>query len=217
MQIPQIQRKRLWFVAVAVVALAASDIAATRILTRASEGKLYNDVASIPHRRVGLVLGCSRRLPDGRDNVFFLNRIDAASRLYAAGKVDYLLVSGDNHSVGYNESRDMKQALIDAGVPADRVYCDYAGFRTLDSIVRAKEVFGQTDLTIVSQEFHNRRAVFLAIHNGIDAIGFNARDVTVTGSIRTRLRDQWSKVVNVLDVFLLHTRPKYLGPRVTIG
>ena len=99
----------------------------------------------------------------------------------------------------------------------DRVYCDFAGFRTLDSVVRAKAVFGQTNITVISQEFHNQRAIYIARHNGMDAIGFNARAVDSYNSFRTKLREQFARVKTVLDVNLLRTRPKFLGPRIELG
>jgi SanA protein len=127
-------RVRLWTVIKAAGALAAFFViwmaSATLLVVSTARGRTYADLASIPKRDVGLVLGCSRFLPDGRRNRFFDNRIRAASDLYRAGKIDYLVVSGDNHVRGYDEPTDMKKSLIEAGVPPERIYCDYAGFRT---------------------------------------------------------------------------------------
>jgi vancomycin permeability regulator SanA len=111
----------------------------------------------------------------------------------------------------------MKHALVDAGIPAERVYCDFAGFRTLDSVVRARDVFEQTAVTVISQEFHNQRAIYIAGHKGMDALGFNAREVDSYNSFRTILREQFARVKTVLDVCLLRTRPKFLGPRIEVG
>jgi SanA protein len=110
----------------------------------------------------------------------------------------------------------MKNHLIEAGVPAEHIVCDYAGFRTLDSIIRAKKVFGQNRITVVSQRFHNERAIFLAQHQGIDAIGFNAQDVNGFHSYSTDCRNQASKMFTLLDVYLFRTKPKFLGPRIAI-
>lgn len=211
-------RRSLKAVAALTTILSLSAImGAGTIIRKAAKGCTYSDVSSIPYRRVGLLLGCSQRLPDGRTNLFFAYRIAAAARLFEAHKVDYLIVSGDNHVAGYDESSDMKLALVKADIPAERVYCDFAGFRTLDSIVRAKKVFGQTRVTIISQEFHNQRAIYIARHEGLDAIGFNAADVRAAHSFRTRIREQFARVKTVLDVCLLGTRPKFLGPRIEIG
>src|SRR3954471_14168799 len=127
---------------------------------------------ALPGVKVGLVLGCSQRMQDGRTNLFFQSRIDAAAALFRAGKVQYLLLSGDNSRQGYDEPSDMRRALEAAGVPRSRIVLDYAGFRTLDSVVRAREVFGVLRLIIVSQHFHNVRAVYLARAHGMEAYGF---------------------------------------------
>jgi SanA protein len=204
-------------VALLMAAGYAAEWIATRLVNREARGRTYADVKRIPHRRVGLVLGCSQYVERRWENPFYTNRIAAAASLYRASKVDYLIVSGDNHRAGYDEPSDMKLSLIRAGVPAERIYCDYAGFRTLDSVVRVQQVFGQQSVTIVSQAFHNRRAIFLARSRGIDAIGFNAADVDATSGFSTRVREQISKVGAVLDAYLLHRHPKFLGPKVVVG
>lgn len=209
---------RLPLIAVACVAAGlALLLVPAGMIRRAAAGRLYSDVVSIPHRHVGLVLGCSHRLGNGDPNPFFDSRIQAAVALFRAGKVDYLLVSGDNHTRGYDEATDMQNGLLEAGIPADRIYCDFAGFRTLDSVVRAKTVFGQKEITVISQEFHNQRAIFLARHIGVDAIGFNAAAVDPKDVSGARSRERLARVKAVLDVFLFRTRPKFLGAKVNIG
>ena len=210
--------KRKLKIALTLIALLSllALLGAGPLIRKAARGRTYADVSSIPYRKVGLLLGCSQHLADGRDNLFFAYRVTAAARLFHAHKVDYLIVSGDNHVAGYDEPSDMKRALVRAGVPAERVFCDFAGFRTLDSIVRAREIFGQTSLTVVSQEFHNQRAIYIARHRVIDALGFNAREVDAFNSARTRIREQFARVKTVLDVCLFRTRPKFLGPKVEI-
>ena len=91
-------------------------------------------------------------------------------------------------------------------------YLDYAGFRTLDSVVRAKEVFGQTRLTIISQRFHNERAIYLAEKNGITAIGFNARDVDVYAGLRTNIRELFARVKMFIDL-AIDKQPHFLGEK----
>src|ERR1700746_729838 len=125
---------------------------------RASEGRLYMSAVDIPHRNMGLLLGCKKNLGDSAPNPFFESRIRAARELFAAGKVDYLLVSGDNHTRGYDEITDMREALLKSGIPAERVYGDCAGFRTLDSVARAHQVFGLDEVKGIFQAFHNTRA-----------------------------------------------------------
>ena len=131
--------------------------------------------------------------------------------------MEYLLVSGDNRKKDYDEATDMKESLIRAGIPANLIYCDFAGFRTLDSVVRAKEVFCQKQVTIISQEFHNQRAIFIAAHYGIDAIGFNADGVDAYNGFKTKCREQLARVRTLLDVYLFRTSPKFLGERIEIG
>jgi SanA protein len=111
----------------------------------------------------------------------------------------------------------MKSSLVNLGVPKERIYCDYAGFRTLDSVVRARAVFGQRQITIISQDFHNQRAIFIARHRGIDAIGFDAQGVSAYYSFGTHCREQASKVNAILEIFVFHSRPRFYGPRVLVG
>jgi len=190
--------------------------AASLVVIATARGRTYSDPAAIPARRVGLVLGCSRFLGDGRRNSFFDNRIQAAAQLIRAGKVRYLVVSGDNHVSGYDEPSDMKDGLVQAGVPAERVYCDYAGFRTMDSIVRVREIFGQTDITVISQEFHNQRAIFIAQHRGVDAIAFNAGEADAYDSFKIKCRELFARAKMLLDLFVFHRQPKFLGEKVNI-
>ena len=160
---------------------------------------------------MGLLLGAR---PGNR---YFTRRIDTAAALYHAGKVKWLLVSGDNGRKNYDEASGMQKALIAKGVPAKVIFCDYAGFSTLDSVVRAKKVFGENHITIISQEFHNQRAIWLAKQYGIDAIGFNAPDLNMKHGFYTQLREKLARVSAVIDAKILHRQPKYLGPSVMIG
>lgn len=195
----------------------ASVLAARALIARAARNKTYASVDELPFRRVGLVLGCPKRIPGGWLNPYFEKRIAAAVELYQRGKIEYLVVSGDNHVHGYDEPTDMKNALLEKGVPLDRIYLDYAGFRTLDSVVRVKEIFGQASVTIISQHFHNQRAIFLAAHRGIDAIGFDAPDVDPEYAWKTRSREQFARVKAVLDIYLFHKQPHFLGQEIAIG
>ena len=128
----------------------------------ASEEKIYSSVDSIPHNKVALLLGTNPLNRLGRPNSYFTNRINTAAELYRAGKVDFIIASGDNHTKQYDEPTAMRDSLMAHGVPEDRIILDFAGFRTLDSVVRAKEVFGCDSLTIISQADHNARALYLA-------------------------------------------------------
>ncbi|MEM9992003.1 MAG: ElyC/SanA/YdcF family protein, partial [Bacteroidota bacterium] len=169
----------------------------------------------IPHNKVGLVLGANKTTANGYINLYYKYRIVAAKTLYDAGKVEYLLVSGDNGTKGYDEPTSMRNDLIAMGVPANKIYCDYAGFRTLDSVVRSKKVFGQSKITIVSQQFHNERALFLAAQHDIEAVAYNAQDVHVKYAIKSKSRELLARVKLLIDI-ILGTQPKYIGEPVPI-
>lgn len=185
-------------------------------IAKKAEGHCFDDVKAFPEVPVAVVLGTSARLADGRANLFFLPRMQAAAALFKAGRVKAVIVSGDNGTRGYDEPTEMKRVLVRLGVPEVKIVCDYAGFRTLDSVVRAKEVFGQSRFIVVSQRFHNERAIYLARAFGIDATGLNAADVPVALSIKTFLREKLACVKAVLDVNALHTQPKFLGEKVVL-
>lgn len=173
--------------------------------------KTFDTTDAIPHRTVGLLLGTAPITPQGEHNYYFDYRIEAAARLFQAGKIDYILVSGDNHDRDYDEPSCMRDSLVAHGVPADRIVLDYAGFRTLDSIVRAKEIFGRDSLTIISQKFHNERAIYLAKSSGISAVGYNARDVSRWDKyIKIHGREYLARVKMFLDL-LTDKQPRFLG------
>ena len=172
--------------------------------------------AEAPARRAAVVMGCVPKLRGGWDNPYFTARIKAAAELWRAGKVEALIVSGDNHVEWYDEPTEMKAALVAAGVPEDRIVCDYAGFRTLDSVVRARTIFGLDSFLVVSQDFHVRRAIFLGRCRGLDVRGYAARGVPFGRlSSRTIVREPLARVAAVLDV-LLGRRPRFGGPRVPL-
>jgi SanA protein len=188
-------------------------LAALRI-SPSVRGWISESVDATPPHDVGVVLGCSPRVSGGRRNLFFEGRIQAAAQLFHAGKVKHLIVSGDNADRYYDEPTAMKKALIAAGVPAKHITRDFAGFRTLDSVLRARDVFGLSRFVVISQRFHAERAVYLAREHGIEATGFAAADVNGIHAARTRLREIGSRVAAVLDVYVFKTAPKFLGPRL---
>ena len=181
-----------------------------------SKARVYDSVSNIPHRHTALVLGTSPEGRFGGANLFFLARIDATAELYEAGKIDRILVSGDNRHKNYNEPEAMRQALIQKGIPEEIIFLDYAGFRTYDSVIRAKEVFGQTSFIVVSQKFHNERAVFIAGKKGLDAFGYNARDVRRGRGIITHVREWGARCKVFLDL-LFGKKPHFLGEPIDIG
>lgn len=181
----------------------------------ASRGKLFDDVKDLPPAKVGLVFGTTDRY-QGRENRYFRYRIDAAVEVWKAGKVEILIVSGDNRTKYYNEPEKMKAALMEEGVPASRIVCDYAGLRTLDSVVRAKKIFGADKILVISQRFQNERAIYLAQANGIEAFGYNAEDVELQAGYKTKIREVGARVKMWLDVNFLDTGPTHLGEKVQL-
>ncbi len=186
-------------------------------IVNSTKKQLYSDVNLIPSRKVGLVLGASKKTSRGTNNLYFSYRIQAAYELFKSKKVQYLLLSGDNHVKGYDEPSDMREALLALGVPDSSIVLDYAGFRTLDSVVRSSEVFGEDSITIISQEFHNQRALFISNKHNINAIGFNSKEVNKNYSFKTRFREYFARVKCVLDIYVLYTSPKFLGDKIKIG
>jgi SanA protein len=177
-------------------------------IERSTANYLFDSLEELPEKDVALVLGANKNGRNGI-NAYFEYRMIAAANLYFSGKVKSIIVSGDNHTKTYDETTDMAEYLINLGVPENAIIRDYAGFRTLDSVVRAQKVFHCNSLIIVSQEFHNQRAVFIARHFGIDAVGYNAQDVT-SKSNYTHLREIGAKFLTILDLYLFNTQPKFL-------
>ena len=184
----------------------------------ASAFDTYDSLNNIPHNEVGLLLGTSSKMSDGNPNPFFTNRIRAAAMLYRKGKIDYVLVSGDNQHISYNEPRQMTNALIKAGVPKDRIVSDYAGFSTIDSVARANKVFMLKSVTIISQEFHNERALFIAKNLGMEAIAFNASDPkSILSHYSVYVREFFARIKCIFDIYFWNTQPTFLGDPIQIG
>ena len=196
---------------------AAAVLAASGWIRHAAAGRIFADAARLPANDVGLVLGTSKFSgPRRYRNPHFDGRVEAAAELYRTGKVKHLLLSGDNGTRGYDEPADMRAALLARGVPDGALTLDDAGFRTLDSVVRARRVFGQRRLTLVTDRFHAYRAVFLARQQGIDAVAFPSREVAVRHSFKSRGREYLADVRACLDVYVLRTRPRFLGEPIPV-
>jgi SanA protein len=185
-------------------------------VVNSTKAQIFNDLNKISSRKVGLVLGTSRLNRYGKPNLFFKYRIEAAVMLFNAGKIKHIIVSGDNSTSYYDESTDMHDALVEAGIPDSCITLDFAGFRTLDSVVRCLKVFGQNEIIIISQEFHNQRALFIANHYKMNALAFSTKDVPASYSIRTAVREYFAKCKAVIDLYLLNKQPHFLGEEVKI-
>jgi SanA protein len=185
------------------------------VIIKSTKSRIYTNINDLPINEIGLVLGTSKYATDGL-NLFYKYRMEAAADLYLHGKIKHIIVSGDNHINGYNEPEQMKASLVQLGVPAERITCDYAGLRTLDSMVRLKKIFMVHKATIISQRFHLERALFIASYYNIDAIGYCSKDVGEAYGRNTNIREVFARSKAVLDLYILHTKPKHMGPEVKI-
>jgi SanA protein len=180
-----------------------------------SRDRIFSATRRLPENDIGLVLGTSPRL--GKEqNRFFEGRMDAAAKLYHSGKVRHLLLSGDNGTRGYDEPTAMKKALLSRGVPESALHLDYAGFRTLDSMARAKVVFGVSEVTVITDDFHLARSLFLADSFGLKAVGYSPAPVPLSYSTKTRARETIARMASLLDVYVLHRQPKFYGPKIDL-
>jgi SanA protein len=210
-----VKRKFLYACILIIAVILLTILACDQMIVYNAKGKLYSNVDSIPFNKVGLLLGTSKYAAGNRDNPFYDYRIDAAAKLLHSGKIKYLVISGDNGRKEYNEPESMRSDLIKHGVDSSVIYLDYAGFRTFDSIVRLKVIFGQDAVTIISQPFHNERAIYIASREGVNAIGFNANNVSRRVGFVTAVREKIARVKVFVD-FLFNTKPKFLGSSIVI-
>lgn len=196
--------------------VAAFTLYANIKVEQAAKKRIYTEIDSIPYNKVALLLGTNPLNRRGRPNSYFTNRINTAAELYHAGKVDFIIASGDNHIKEYDEPTAMRDSLMAHGVPESRIILDFAGFRTLDSVVRAKEVFGCDSLTIISQEGHNARALYLAEANGIKAITITA-PLRAGRWVRTRLAlREWLACDKMMLDIWFGKQPHFLGEKIEI-
>jgi SanA protein len=205
-------RRALLVMALLVLVGVGAMIGADLMCRNAAAGKIFRATVTVPANDVALVLGTGKFTARGNPNLHFTQRIEAAAELFHSGKVRHLIVSGDNSTKDYDEPTDMRDALVAAGVPTNAITCDYAGFRTLDSVVRAKTVFGLTNFTIVTEEFHCPRAVWIAQQHGLKVVAFAAPDLSARWSARVKMREALARTWCALDLYLLNRQPKFSGP-----
>jgi len=209
-------KRKIFIVLISLIILGViTPFIADSIVVQKTKEAHFDSVQDLPNKKVGLLLGTSKHLSNGNINLYYKYRIDAAVELFNAGKIQFILISGDNRKEHYNEPEMMQADLIAAGIPADKIVLDYAGFRTLDSILRCKEVFGETDIIVISQKFHNERAIYIAQANGISALGYNAKDVHLKAGIKVVIREKFARVKMLLDQ-LFNKQAKFYGPKIDI-
>lgn len=212
-------RRRKWILlralTFALLVLIAGVFILQYYIVLQAQGKTYDDVSEVSGQHVGVVFGCDDRFQD-RENLYFRYRMEAAAALWRAGKLKCVIVSGDNRNTYYNEPKKMKRALMARGVPSEKIVCDFAGLRTLDSVVRAKSIFGLNQCLFISQRFQNERAIMIAEAHGMVACGFNAQDVSGPASRKTKLREFAARLKMWLDLYLLDTKPRHGGERIAL-
>lgn len=211
---------RPWFrvftwLPILTLVLTVSLIAIDRWVSYSAQDQLFSDIEDVDSFDVAVVLGTSKYLGKVL-NEYYINRIDAAIELYQQGKVENFLLSGDNAHRSYNEPWTMKRDLLKAEIPEENIYLDYAGFRTLDSVVRAKEIFDTNNFLIISQKFHCERAIFIANSHNIDAKCFAVAGPSKHSGFKVRLREVFARAKAVLDIYIINAEPKFLGPKEPI-
>ena len=176
-----------------------------QVVVSTTKGKVFSDIDSIKYNTVGLLLGTTPQARIGRiTNYFFIYRIDAAEQLYKVGKIEKILISGDEHSLdGINEPECMRDSLVARGVPASAIILDGKGYRTICSVINANKVYGLKSFTIISQKFHNERAIYQAEHLGLDVENiqaYNAKDPKSRRAYLTTIREYFARVKMFLDL-----------------
>lgn len=198
----------VWVLVLGILTIAFSNI----IIISKTRNQVQEEIKELENATVALVLGTSKSTRVGEENLFFKDRMQAAADLYKEGKVKHIIVSGDNRTQYYNEPKDMLAALQELGIPSKAITLDYAGLRTLDSIVRCKEVFGQDDVIIVTQRFHAYRALFIANYYGLDAQTYMANFESETYPTLL-FREVIARMLAVADLYVLKKKPKFLGEK----
>lgn len=210
------KKHRLYkFVKLGIISFIMLILLINFIVSISSTSDIYTDIKALPNNKVGVILGTSRYTSNNKPNLFFYNRIDAAIKLFKKKKIKFIIVSGDNSIKSYNEPRQMYNVLVKRGIPKDKIFLDYAGFRTLDSVVRTHKVFNQKKFTIISQKFHNQRALYIAKNKNIEAVAYNAESTGFAGT-KVRLREIFARVKMFYDLYIINAQPKFLGDIIEV-
>ena len=201
----KVAKKLLWTPCIMSFVCIVLMLICNQIVVNNARGKVFSDIDSIRYNRVGLLLGTT---PQARitkvKNYFFIYRIDAAEELYKAGKIEQILISGDENSLdGINEPECMKDSLVARGIPASDIILDGKGYRTINSVINANKVYGLKSFTIISQKFHNERALYQAEHLGLDVENLQAYNAKMPKSRRaflTTIREYFARVKMFIDL-----------------
>ena len=195
----------VWLGGIMAVICIAIMLICNQIVVNNAKGKVFSEIDSIEYNKVGLLLGTTPKARFDRiTNYFFIYRVDAAEQLYKAGKIEKILISGDEHSLdGVNEPECMRDSLVARGIPASDIILDGKGYRTICSVVNAYKVYGLKSFTIISQKFHNERAIYQAEHLGLDVENiqaYNAKDPKSRRAYLTTIREYFARVKMFLDL-----------------
>lgn len=207
--------KLITWLPIVFIVLSGSLFVVDRWVSYQARHQVFTQPQQIEQFDVAVVLGTSKYLGKVL-NEYYINRIQAAIDLYEQDKVSYFLLSGDNAHRSYNEPWTMKRDLLRAGIPEERIFLDYAGFRTLDSVVRAKEIFDTDNFLIISQKFHCERALFIANSHDINAKCFAVAGPSKHSGFQIRVREVFARAKAFLDIYIIHAQPKFLGPKEPI-
>ena len=202
---------------ITLAALASLLLLANLWVVHSTSDKVYSDAGTLPSNDVAVVMGTANKLMDGTPNPFFEYRIKMAATLFQSGKVKYFIVSGDNRTKYYNEPIEMKKALVKSGVPDSVITLDYAGLRTLDTIVRCKEIFGQDTVTIITQPFHCYRALFISNYYGMNAVAVMTEDPDPETGMKVYVREYFARAKAVLDLYVFKATPRHMGDKEEIN
>jgi len=201
----KVAKKLLWTPCIMSFVCIVLMLICNQIVVNNAKGKVFSDIDSIRYNKVGLLLGTTPQARFDRiTNYFFIYRIDAAEELYKAGKIKKILISGDENSLdGINEPECMRDSLVARGVPESDIILDGKGYRTINSIINANKVFGLKSFTIISQEFHNERAIYQAEHLGLNVENLQAYNAKMPKSRRaflTTIREYFARVKMFIDL-----------------
>ena len=201
----KVYKKIIWAAGIMAVLCLAIMLICNQIVVNNAKGKVFSEIDYIKYNKVGLLLGTTPQARIGRiTNYFFVYRIDAAEQLYKAGKIEKILISGDEHSLdGINEPECMRDSLVARGVPESAIILDGKGYRTICSVINANKVFGLKSFTIISQKFHNERAIYQAEHLGLDVENiqaYNAKDPKSRRAYLTTIREYFARVKMFMDL-----------------
>lgn len=208
-------KKYLKVISIMIVLIISMVLLADFTISLTTSSQLYNEIETLPSQETALVLGTSKYIRRTL-NPYYQYRIDAAIELYRQNKVTHFLLSGDNAHRSYNEPWTMKRDLLKAGIPEENITLDYAGFRTLDSVQRATQIFDANSLTIVTQKFHCQRAVFIANHFSMDTVCLVVPSPTGWANTKIRIREVLARTKALLDLYIFNVQPKFLGPKEPI-